>query len=92
MPPVRMFLFDTPNCIVHGESTSHGTQVADCTFLMHHVQNDILLDFLAGTQWKIMNKHELKDDVDYALRELGIEYIDIIVLCRVSPIFSIEER
>ena len=52
----------------------------------------IQLDFLTGTQWKIMNKHELKDDVDYALRELGIEYIDIIVLCRVSPIFSIEER
>jgi aryl-alcohol dehydrogenase-like predicted oxidoreductase len=33
----------------------------------------------------------LKKDVDYALEQLGTDYIDIIVLCRVPPNNSIEE-
>ena len=30
-------------------------------------------------------------DIDYALKELGVDYIDIVVLCRVSPTVPIEE-
>lgn len=33
----------------------------------------------------------LKKDVDYALEQLGTDYIDVIVLCRVPPNNSIEE-
>lgn len=33
----------------------------------------------------------LRKDVDYALEQLGTDYIDIIVLCRVPPNNSIEE-
>ena len=48
---------------------------------------------LPGTKWLIRGDEEgLRSDVDYALRELGVEYIDIIVLCRVSPSVPIEER
>ena len=39
-----------------------------------------------------MDRDELKADVDYALKELDVDFIDIIVLCRVSPSMSIEER
>ena len=39
-----------------------------------------------------MDRDELRNDVDYALKELGVDCIDIIVLCRVSPTISIEER
>mmetsp|Transcript_5073 Transcript_5073/g.5197 ORF Transcript_5073/g.5197 Transcript_5073/m.5197 type:complete len:333 (+) Transcript_5073:106-1104(+) len=45
-----------------------------------------------GTVW--INRADaggLKADVEYALKELGVDYIDIIVLCRVSPAISIEE-
>ena len=46
-----------------------------------------------GTQWLIRGDEEgLRSDVDYALKELGVEYIDIIVLCRISPSVPIEER
>ena len=40
----------------------------------------------------MMDRDELRNDVDYALKELGVDCIDIIVLCRVSPTISIEER
>ena len=33
----------------------------------------------------------LRADVDYALSELGVDYIDIIVLCRVPKDVTIEE-
>ena len=45
-----------------------------------------------GTVWNNRGDAEgLKEDVDYALKELGVDYIDIIVLCRVSPTIPIEE-
>lgn len=48
---------------------------------------------LIGTQWLLRGDEEgLREDVDYTLKELGVEYIDIIVLCRVSPSVPIEER
>ena len=44
-----------------------------------------------GTTWVMHGDAEyLKADVDYALSELGVEYLDIIVLCRV-PSNPIEE-
>ncbi len=33
----------------------------------------------------------LRADIDYALKTLGVDYIDIVVLCRVSPTVPIEE-
>lgn len=52
-----------------------------------------LLTYITGTQWVLRGDEEgLRADVDYALKELGVEYIDIIVLCRVSPTVPIEER
>jgi aryl-alcohol dehydrogenase-like predicted oxidoreductase len=52
-----------------------------------------LLIYITGTQWVMRGDEEvLRADVDYALKELGVEYIDIIVLCRVSPTVPIEER
>ena len=47
----------------------------------------------AGTQWiNRADEEGLRTDVEYALKEMGVDYIDIIVLCRVSPTISIEER
>jgi aryl-alcohol dehydrogenase-like predicted oxidoreductase len=45
-----------------------------------------------GQQWNMSGTAEaLNADVDYALSQLGTEYIDIIVLCRVPHDVSIEE-
>ena len=33
----------------------------------------------------------LQADVDWALEQLGQDYIDIIVLCRINPNFPVEE-
>lgn len=45
-----------------------------------------------GTQWILRADAEgVRADVDYALEQLGVDYIDIIVLCRVSPEVPIEE-
>lgn len=45
-----------------------------------------------GTSWVMHGDAEhLKADVDYALEQLGTDYIDIIVLCRVPPNPPIEE-
>ena len=38
------------------------------------------------------DKEGLRADVEYALEQLGVDCIDIIVLCRVSPTVPIEER
>ena len=44
-----------------------------------------------GTQWIMRGSAEaLQADVDYALQELGVDYIDIIVLCRVPTDVTIE--
>jgi aryl-alcohol dehydrogenase-like predicted oxidoreductase len=52
-----------------------------------------LLLYTTGTQWDMRGDEEgLRADVDYALKELGVDYIDIIVLCRVSPTVPVEER
>lgn len=46
-----------------------------------------------GTQWiNRADEEGLRTDVEYALKEMGVDYIDIIVLCRVSPTVSIEDR
>ena len=45
-----------------------------------------------GTSW--INRADtegIRADVDYALETLGTDYIDVIVLCRVSPTVPIEE-
>jgi aryl-alcohol dehydrogenase-like predicted oxidoreductase len=45
-----------------------------------------------GTSW--VNRGDpagIREDVEYALRELGVDYIDIIVLCRVPQNIPIEE-
>ncbi len=45
-----------------------------------------------GTSWNLRSDEEsLKADVDYALSQLGTDYIDIIVLCRVPHDRPIEE-
>lgn len=45
-----------------------------------------------GTRWVMSgNANSLQEDVNYALQELGVDYIDIIVLCRVPTDVSIEE-
>ncbi len=33
----------------------------------------------------------MRADIDYALATLGVDYIDIVVLCRVHPTIAIEE-
>ncbi len=33
----------------------------------------------------------MRADIDYALATLGVDYIDIAVLCRVSPVVPIED-
>lgn len=44
-----------------------------------------------GSQWiQRCDKDGLVEDVDFALKELGVEYIDIIVLCRAPKDVSIE--
>ena len=45
-----------------------------------------------GSQWTLRADEEgLKADVDYALSQLGVDYLDIIVLCRMPKDVSIEE-
>lgn len=45
-----------------------------------------------GQQWNMSGEYDhLLQDVDYALSELGTDYIDIIVLCRVPQNVTIEE-
>jgi aryl-alcohol dehydrogenase-like predicted oxidoreductase len=45
-----------------------------------------------GTSWvHRADRDGLRADVEYALEQLGVDYIDIIVLCRVSPTVPIEE-
>lgn len=45
-----------------------------------------------GTSWNLRVKpEEVMADVDYALEQLGTDYIDIIVLCRVPKDVAIEE-
>ena len=45
-----------------------------------------------GTSWIMRGDSKgLRDDVEFALQTLGVDYIDIIVLCRVSPTVPIEE-
>lgn len=45
-----------------------------------------------GTRWVLRgDAASLQADVDYALEQLGTDYIDIIVLCRVSKDVPIEE-
>lgn len=43
-----------------------------------------------GSSWKMIPPSGLQADVDWALEQLGTDYIDIIVLCRVNPEFPIE--
>lgn len=45
-----------------------------------------------GTQWNLKaDAKGIEDDVNYALETLGVDYIDIIVLCRVPKDISISE-
>ena len=45
-----------------------------------------------GTSWVMRaSPQEIMKDVDYALEQLGTDYIDIIVLCRVPKDVPIEE-
>jgi aryl-alcohol dehydrogenase-like predicted oxidoreductase len=45
-----------------------------------------------GTSWVLrVSPEEVMRDVDYALKELGTDYLDIIVLCRVPKDRPIEE-
>lgn len=45
-----------------------------------------------GTSWvHRADRDGLRADVDYALEQLGVDYLDIVVLCRVSPTVPIEE-
>lgn len=45
-----------------------------------------------GTQWIVRGDREsVLADIDFALKALGVDYIDIIVLCRVDPKTPIEE-
>jgi len=45
-----------------------------------------------GSVWNIRGDRDgLIEDVDFALKELGTDYIDIVVLCRVSPTVPIED-
>ena len=45
-----------------------------------------------GKRWVLSGKEDwLRDDVDYALKTLDTDYIDIIVLCRVPTDVTIEE-
>jgi aryl-alcohol dehydrogenase-like predicted oxidoreductase len=45
-----------------------------------------------GTSWVLRaDRESLRADVDYALQQLGTDYIDIIVLCRVPTDRPIEE-
>jgi len=45
-----------------------------------------------GKVWNLRGDAEgVRSDVDYALETLGVDYIDIIVLCRVSQTVPIEE-
>ena len=45
-----------------------------------------------GTSWVLrVSPEEVMRDVDYALEQLGTDYLDIIVLCRVPHDVPIEE-
>jgi aryl-alcohol dehydrogenase-like predicted oxidoreductase len=44
-----------------------------------------------GSAWNMIPPSQLEADVDFALKQLDTDYIDIIVLCRVNPAFPIEE-
>eukprot|EP00604_Paraphysomonas_vestita_P002359 CAMPEP_0174823508 /NCGR_PEP_ID=MMETSP1107-20130205/25330_1 /TAXON_ID=36770 /ORGANISM="Paraphysomonas vestita, Strain GFlagA" /LENGTH=153 /DNA_ID=CAMNT_0016046431 /DNA_START=279 /DNA_END=737 /DNA_ORIENTATION=+ len=45
-----------------------------------------------GTSWvNRADREGLSNDIEYALEQLGVDYIDILVLCRVSPTVPIEE-
>jgi len=45
-----------------------------------------------GSQWKLDGSAaNVRADVEYALEQLGVDYIDIIVLCRVDSAVPIEE-
>ena len=45
-----------------------------------------------GTSWVMRSSTEdIQRDVDYALEQLGTDYIDIIVLCRVPQDRPIED-
>ncbi len=45
-----------------------------------------------GTSWVLRaSAEDIQKDVDYALEQLGTDYIDIIVLCRVPTDIPIEE-
>ena len=45
-----------------------------------------------ATQWNLSGKEEaLRADVNYALKTLGVDYIDIIVMCRVPSDAPIED-
>lgn len=45
-----------------------------------------------GTSWVLRaGPEDVMRDVDYALKELGTDYLDIIVLCRVPSDIPIEE-
>jgi aryl-alcohol dehydrogenase-like predicted oxidoreductase len=45
-----------------------------------------------GTSWVLrVSPEEVMRDVDYALKELGTDYLDTIVLCRVPKDRPIEE-
>ena len=44
-----------------------------------------------GTQWNLRGDAEyVREDVDFALKTLGVDYIDIIVLCRLPRDVEIE--
>ena len=45
-----------------------------------------------GTTWVMRGTaRELQEDVDFALQTLGVDYIDVIILCRVPHDVPIEE-
>ena len=43
------------------------------------------------TRFTYTDPFHIPPDVDYALEQLGTDYIDIIVLCRCNPAVPIEE-
>lgn len=45
-----------------------------------------------GTSWVMRGSaQEIREDVEFALQTLGVEYIDVIILCRVPQDVPIEE-
>ena len=44
-----------------------------------------------GSTWNMIPPSGLQADVDWALEQLGQDYIDIIVLCRINPNCPVEE-